>query len=75
MIGLDVMGGDFSPAIPVQAALKTIQKYKIPILLIGDKPLQLKSSLKEQNHQSSLLDIFHTEDSVISMEDSVMQAL
>ncbi len=73
MIGLDVMGGDFSPAIPVQAALKTIQKYKIPILLIGDKPL-IEEQLKEQNHQSSLLDIFHTED-FISMEDSVMQSV
>ena len=73
MIGLDVMGGDFSPTIPIQAALKTIQKYKIPILLIGDKTL-IEEQLKKENYQSSLLDIFHTEDCV-NMEDSVMQAL
>ena len=73
MIGLDVMGGDFSPTIPIQAALKTIQKYKTPILLIGDKTL-IEKQLKKENYQSRLLDIFHTEDCV-NMEDSVMQAL
>ena len=73
MIGLDVMGGDFSPAIPVQAALKTIQKYKIPILLIGDRPA-IEEQLKKQSYQGNLLDIFHTEDSVF-MGDSAIQAL
>ena len=73
MIGLDVMGGDFSPTIPIQAALKTVQKYKISILLIGNRTL-IEEQLKKENYQSSLLDIFHTEDCV-NMEDSVMQAL
>ncbi len=73
MIGLDVMGGDFSPEVPIRAAIQTVQKHKIPILLIGDKSL-IEEQLKIQNYKGNLLSVFHTED-FVSMEDSVLHAL
>ena len=73
MIGLDVMGGDFSPEVPVQAAVAAINEYKIAVLLIGDKSA-IENELKKYNYNKNLLEIAHCESSV-AMGDSVIQSL
>lgn len=73
MIALDAMGGDFFPKVPIQAAIKCVNHYKIPILLLGNT-LLLKEELKEYTYDKNLLKIFHCTNQV-AMEDSVMQSL
>ena len=73
MIALDAMGGDFSPQIPIQAAVRCVQKHKIPILLLGAQKL-LEKGLARHTYDKKFIKIYNTENS-ITMEDSVIQSL
>ena len=73
MIALDAMGGDFFPVVPIQAAIKCVNHYKIPILLVGEA-LLLEQELKKYKYDKNLIKILDCKDK-IKMNDSVIEAL
>ena len=73
MIALDAMGGDFFPKVPIQAAIKCIKNYKIPILLVGQQKL-IEAELKKYSYDKKFLEIFDCPQA-ISMEDTAIASL
>jgi phosphate acyltransferase len=73
-IGLDVMGGDYSPEAVIEGAVDSLQHLSEneTLVLIGDKEAILKK-LKEENTDPSRFDIVHTTQ-VIEMADHPAKA-
>ena len=69
-IGLDIMGGDFAPAAPIDGAILAANKLgaRAEIVLIGDEPL-IRKELEAREQSPEAFSIVHT-DQVISMGES-----
>lgn len=74
-IGVDIMGGDFMPAAPVEGAILAKKQLKdaIHLTLIGDKAL-IHTELKKHGASLDTFEIVHT-DEFITMEDSPTRAI
>lgn len=74
-IGIDIMGGDFMPAAPVEGAVQAFRHYggSVRLVLIGKKDLIL-AELARHNANPSDFEIVHT-DEYIEMKDSPAKAL
>jgi phosphate acyltransferase len=73
-IGLDVMGGDFSPDAVLSGALLALQELPpdARIVLIGPETL-IRSALQQRNVDASLFDIVHAPD-IIGMAEHPTRA-
>jgi glycerol-3-phosphate acyltransferase PlsX len=58
-IAIDVMGGDFAPVVPVQAAALASQQMDAHFLLIGDEE-KIQPVLKSTKYNSDKIEIHHT---------------
>ena len=69
IIGVDALGGDFCPRIPVEAAVKAMNQGIADIALIGDEN-SIKEELKKYTFDSSKLTITHAPE-MIEMQDQI----
>ncbi|HKI98469.1 MAG TPA: phosphate acyltransferase PlsX [bacterium] len=58
-IAMDAMGGDFSPRVPVEAALRVARETDCEIVLVGDAAA-LEPELRRRGHAPPRLHIEHT---------------
>jgi len=74
-IGVDIMGGDFVPAAPVEGAILALQELKneVELVLIGDQDLIIQE-LEKHNQDPSVFEIVHT-DQFIGGDESPTKAL
>ncbi len=73
-IGLDVMGGDFSPAATIDGAIAALEKIAVTdqIVLFGPEDLIIKE-LKDRNIDPDIFSIVHAPD-IIEMGDKPIKA-
>lgn len=67
-IGLDAMGGDRAPEIPVKGAIAAAREYGYSITLIGDEK-KLRAELEKSEYPEDLIEIVHASE-VIDMHDA-----
>jgi glycerol-3-phosphate acyltransferase PlsX len=67
IIGIDAMGGDHAPEVPVKAAASVSLTGKAFFYLIGDKK-KLEPLLTREKHDRSLIKIIHTDDFIADDE-------
>ncbi len=74
-IGVDIMGGDYAPAAPIEGAILALKSLgqKAGITLIGDESL-IRSELQARGQNPEAFSIVHT-DQVIGMEESPTKAV
>lgn len=74
-IGVDIMGGDFVPAAPVEGAILARQELgsEVELVLIGDQTL-IQQELKKHQADPADFEIVHT-DEFISSKDSPARAI
>jgi phosphate acyltransferase len=74
-IGVDIMGGDYAPAAPIDGAILARQSLgaRAEIVLIGDETL-IRAELKAREQAPEAFSIVHTEQ-VIGMEESPTKAV
>jgi glycerol-3-phosphate acyltransferase PlsX len=74
-IGLDIMGGDYAPEVPVEGAILALKELPndARLVLIGDKET-IVSLLKKHNVSPDMFDIVHTTE-VVGMADQPMKAI
>ncbi|MDH4224271.1 MAG: phosphate acyltransferase PlsX [Deltaproteobacteria bacterium] len=63
VIALDGMGGDFSPRVPVEAALRAVSRPGLRVILVGDTPL-LQEQLSRHGPLPEAVSIVHASQSV-----------
>jgi phosphate acyltransferase len=74
-IGVDIMGGDFAPAAPIEGAILALQNLgeRAEIVLIGDETL-IREELRARGQSPAAFSIVHT-DQVIGMDESPTKAV
>jgi phosphate acyltransferase len=74
-IGVDIMGGDFAPAAPVEGAILALNHLgaRAEIALIGDETL-IRSELQARGQNPEAFSIVHA-DQVIGMDESPTKAV
>jgi phosphate acyltransferase len=74
-IGVDIMGGDFAPAAPIEGAILALNHLgaRAQIVLIGDESLILQE-LKARGQSPEAFSIIHT-DQAIGMDESPTKAV
>ena len=74
-IGVDIMGGDYAPAAPIDGAIlaRTHLGGKVEVVLIGDEAL-IREELKTRGQNPEVFSIVHT-DQVIGMDESPTKAV
>jgi phosphate acyltransferase len=74
-IGVDIMGGDYAPAAPIDGAIlaRTHLGKRAEVVLIGDEAL-IREELKTRGQNPEVFSIVHT-DQVIGMDESPTKAV
>lgn len=73
-IALDAMGGDFAPAVNVEAAVEILNEYgDIEIILVGDEP-SVRKELSAYRYPSERLGIRHASQ-IVGMEEPALVAI
>jgi phosphate acyltransferase len=74
-IGVDIMGGDYAPAAPIDGAIlaRTHLGERAEVVLIGDEAL-IRKELKTRGQNPEVFSIVHT-DQVIGMDESPTKAV
>jgi phosphate acyltransferase len=74
-IGVDIMGGDFAPAAPIEGAILALNHLgaRAEIVLIGDEKL-IQEELRARGQSPEAFSIVHT-DQVIGMDESPTKAV
>ncbi len=74
-IGVDIMGGDYAPAAPIDGAIlaRTHLGERAEVVLIGDEAL-IREELKTRGQNPAVFSIVHT-DQVIGMDESPTKAV
>lgn len=75
VVAIDVMGGDFGPAVTVPAALLALQKHvDLHLVLVGDKDTIQEILNQQKTFDQQRLQIHHTTETV-AMDESPSHAL